>query len=68
VKRLQTAIKKSEESIQRIEAEMAQLTEKINDPKHSVEQSLYISFPKLQSQLENEMANWEGLVEEMEKL
>jgi hypothetical protein len=47
---------------------MAQLTEKINDPRHSVEQSLYISFSQLQTQLEKEMASWERLVEEMEKL
>ena len=67
-KRLQTAIKKSEEAIQRIEAEMAHLTEKINDPKHSVEQSLYTSFSQLQTQLETEMGVWEKLAEELEKL
>jgi len=67
-KRLQTAIKKAEGNIQRIEAEMAILTEKINDPKHSVEQSLYITFSQLQTQLEAEMNSWEKLGEELERL
>jgi len=67
-KRLQLAIKKSEDSIQRIEAEMAQLTEKINDPKHSVEQSLYVAFSQLQTQLETEMAVWGKLGAELEGL
>ena len=67
-KRLQTAIKKAEENIQRIEAEMANLTEKINDPKHSVEQSLYIAFSQLQTQLETEMNSWEKLGEELGRL
>ena len=67
-KRLQTAIKKSEETIQKVEAELAMMTEKLNDPKHATEQSLYKQFAELQSTLEKEMANWETLSEELEKL
>ncbi len=67
-KRIQNLIKKSEDSIQKLESDIAKITEKLNDPNHSTDQAVYVAYQQLQKELDVEMETWEKLSQELEQV
>jgi len=59
IKRLQGLVKKSEETIGRLENELSQLTEKMNNPEFATNSTIFTDYQKTQKALETEMEYWE---------
>lgn len=69
IRKAENTVKLSEEKIEKLEAEMEEISTKLSDPAQiNGDHSLFEKYDLLKKQLETEMANWEKMNEQLDEL
>ncbi len=65
IAKIKRQITKSEEKIEELEQKLEETNHFLSNPKNITDESVYHDYEKLKKDLENEMANWENLNEQL---
>ncbi len=65
IAKIERKIAKSEENIEKLEQKIEETNDFLSNPENITDESVYLDYDKLKKELEDEMANWENLNEEL---